>query len=470
MQRLKASLSGNPVLRKCFGRLDRRYRRSLSATAVSLLAKVVSLVALTVAMPVTVRCLGAERFGLLSTVTTGVALLSFADLGIGNGLLNLISAAYGRKDDGAARRAVASASLVLSLLAVIVFLAGYSAIQVVPWPVVLRLHSPIAVAECKPALLTLLVLFCIGMPASVAQRVQMGYQEGFIANGWQIVAGVIALIGTLAAVYAHAGLPWFVAAVIGGQTAAMGLSWIVEFTVRRPFLFPRLGAVEAGASKTVLQSGLLIFSAQVGASAINAAPAVSLAIMAGAAAVAPFAVLQKAMAVPLALGSAFAAPLWPAYAEAAAVGDHVWIKRTMYRSVIPLVAMASLSAIALVACRNTIVPLLSGGRLNIGLAMASATGAWMVAAGSRAVLSIVAGGCGLLRHLAVAVPMSAMAAFLPCLLLTHSAAPLEVPLLATAGCELAIVAVIVLDIRHYFRMAGIARAEPASCEACGARA
>jgi O-antigen/teichoic acid export membrane protein len=422
---------------------------------VSLLAKGVSLIALTVTMPLAVRCLGPERFGLLSTITTGVALLGFADLGVGNGLLNLVSAAYGRGDNGAARRAVASASLVLSLLAVTAFLAGYCAIQVVPWPRALHLHSSVAVAECKPALLTLLVFFCIGMPASVAQRVQMGYQEGFIANAWTIAAGVITLLGTLAAVYAHAGLPWFVAAVIGGQTLAMSLSWLVEFTLRRPLLFPRLRAVEAGASRTVLRSGLLIFSAQAGASALNAAPAVGLAIMAGAAAVAPFAVLQRVMMVPLALGYAFAAPLWPAYAEAVAVGDYGWIRKTIHRSVVPLAVMVGISAVAMVACRNTLVPLLSGGRLHIGLAMASATGAWMVMASLRAVLSVVANGCGLLGRLAVAVPICAAAAYLPCFLLPHTAAPVEVPPLVTAACELAVVAVIVHDVRKF-----LGRVEP----------
>jgi O-antigen/teichoic acid export membrane protein len=437
---------------------------------VSLLAKVVSLVALTVVMPVTVRFLGPERFGLLSTITTGVALLSFADLGIGNGLLNLISAAYGRGDHEAARRAVASASVVLSLLAVTVFLAGYCAIQAVAWPTALRLHSPLAVAECKPALLTLLALFCAGMPISVAQRVQMGYQEGFIANAWQIMAGVITLFGTLAAVYAHAGLPWFVAAVIGGQTGAMGASWLLEFTVRRPFLFPRLRFVEAGASKTVLQSGLLIFSAQAGASALNAAPAVSLAIIAGASAVAPFAVLQRAMMIPLALSYAFAAPLWPAYAEAVAVGDHEWVRKTVYRSVIPLALMLGMSALALVAFRNTIVPLLSGGRLHVGLAMASATGVWMVMAGLRAVLSVVAGGCGLLRHLAVAVPICAGVAFLPCLLLSRATAPVELPLLATAACELAIAAVVVYDTRNLLRLGAAGRVGRVDYEECDARA
>lgn len=174
--------------------------------------------------------------------------------------------------------------------------------------------------------------------------------------------------------------------------------------------------------------------------------------------------------IPLALSYAFAAPLWPAYAEAAAIGDYEWIRKTIYHSVIPLAAMVGLSAIILVACRNTLVPLLSGGRLHIGMALASATGAWMVMAALRSVLSVVAGGCGLLRHLAVAVPMCAVAAFLPCLILSHSAAPVEVPLLATAACELAVAGVTLYDIRNFFRMAGAGHAGRVDYRECDARA
>ena len=208
------------VVCRWYARLGPRYAKSLLTTVASALAKSTNLIALTVTMPLTISYLGSERFGLLSTIIAGIAVLSFTDLGVGNGLLNLISMAYARNDIGIARRAVSSASLVLSVLAAIVFLAGYSAIRFVPWPQILHLRSPVAVAECRPALLTLLALLCIGMPAATAQRVQMGYQEGFVANVWQAAAGLFSLIGIPVAVYMKAGLPWFIAATFGSQMAA----------------------------------------------------------------------------------------------------------------------------------------------------------------------------------------------------------------------------------------------------------
>jgi O-antigen/teichoic acid export membrane protein len=434
-----------------YDQLGSRYRRSLLATGAGFLSRGTSLVALMVTMPLTVACLGPERFGLLSTITAGVSLLSFSDLGIGIGLLNLISAAYGRNDAELARRAVASASLALAALAGMVFLIGYPLILSVSWPRILQLHSHIAIAECRPALVTLLALFCIGMPVSVVQRVQMGYQEGFVANAWQAGAGVATLVGTLAAVYLHASLAWFVAAVFGGQTLALAASWIVEFIARRPGLFPRPGYLDFQVGRTIMHSGLLVFSSQAGASALNAAPSIALASVGGAAAVAPFAVLQRVMMVPMAITSAFVAPLWPAYAEAAAVGDAAWIGKTVSRSMALFVALGVIPAAVLAIVRDPLMRFSSHGRLHLAPQLALATAAWMIVVALRVVLSSPVGGCGLLNRVAVAMPVFAALAYAPCFIHSSRGIPFFMVPLATAFCELAVVLVMVRDIRRLFR-------------------
>ena len=54
-------------------------------------ARAVGLTATLVSVPLVLNAVGAEEFGLWTTVTSGVALLNLADLGIGNSLLNAIA-------------------------------------------------------------------------------------------------------------------------------------------------------------------------------------------------------------------------------------------------------------------------------------------------------------------------------------------------------------------------------------------
>jgi O-antigen/teichoic acid export membrane protein len=250
-----------------------------------------------------------------------------------------------------------------------------------------------------------------------------------------------------------AGLPWFIAATFGSQMAANICSWIFEFTIRRPHLFPRLRSIDMGACTMILRSGLLILSSQAGGAALYAAPAIVLASTAGAAAVAPFAVLQRVMTLPLAVTNALIGPLWPAYAEAAVVGDFVWIRKTVNRSLVLVASVMAVSVIALVAAYQPLLRILSRGHLHSGRGMAVATGVWAIAVALRTVVAIAAGGCSLFKNAAVAVPVLAVAAFLPCLGHAGLGVPIEFGPLLTSGCELTVAFVLIRDIYIFLHTA-----------------
>src|SRR5690348_6591044 len=91
------------------GRSNERYRRAALTTATSLIAKLASVITFVVSVPLTVRYLGPERYGIWMTVASLVTMLSWADLGIGNGLMTLISESHGKTDEEAARAYVSSA-------------------------------------------------------------------------------------------------------------------------------------------------------------------------------------------------------------------------------------------------------------------------------------------------------------------------------------------------------------------------
>jgi len=51
-----------------------------------------------VTVPLTLNYLGSEHYGLWMTISSVSVMLGFADLGIGNGVLNAVADAYGRDD------------------------------------------------------------------------------------------------------------------------------------------------------------------------------------------------------------------------------------------------------------------------------------------------------------------------------------------------------------------------------------
>ena len=63
--------------------------------------------------------LGVEQYGIFVALTSLTAMLLFADLGLGNGLMNVISDALGRNDRSTAQRSVSSATFMLIGVAIL---------------------------------------------------------------------------------------------------------------------------------------------------------------------------------------------------------------------------------------------------------------------------------------------------------------------------------------------------------------
>jgi len=85
-----------------------RNRSLVFATATSGLARVVSVVLNAITIAIVVRVLGADGYGLWTTIISISSFLVFADFGLSNGLVAVIAEANGKRDRNAAIRAVST--------------------------------------------------------------------------------------------------------------------------------------------------------------------------------------------------------------------------------------------------------------------------------------------------------------------------------------------------------------------------
>src|ERR1700752_2669556 len=81
-----------------------RYGRILQAVWSGGVARVVSSGIALISLPLAVRYLGAERYGVWATITATAVWINLLDLGVANTLTNEISRAYARGDKQAAGR------------------------------------------------------------------------------------------------------------------------------------------------------------------------------------------------------------------------------------------------------------------------------------------------------------------------------------------------------------------------------
>ena len=390
------------------GRSRERYRRIGFAALGQLAARALGVLTALVSIPLTIDYLGAERFGLWTTISSVIALSSFIDLGIGYGMINVVAAASGTTDAFDARRHISSGFFLLSGLALVAGSAVAVLYPLVPWAGVFNVSSVRAASEAGPAVAIVASCFLAGLPLSLVQRLQFAYQEGFQASLWVAAGNLLGLAGVLATIAAGAGLPWLVLAMAGGPLAAALLNTITFF-LRRPHLRPSLSFVSAGASLTLVRLGLLFLVMNVALAAGIHSNSIVISRVIGPEAVTAYWVPMRLFTtVPLILTLALT-PFWPAYGESIARGDVLWVRRALLRSVGATLIVALPLVLFLVVFGQRITEAWSRGEVSPSFLLILVLGGWTLASALSVPVGMFLNGASILRFQAMwAVAMAAI--------------------------------------------------------------
>jgi len=329
------------------GRASSRNRRAAVTGGASAVARLVQIGASLATIPIAIRYLGNERFGLWMTINSVLAMASFADFGIGFGVLNHVAGASGRDDMEGVRRAVSSGFAVLGGISIALLAVLCAAFRFVPWADLFRVSSPQARAEAGPALMVFAACFALNIPMDIVQRVQLGLQQGYRYSLWQLSGSALGLAGVVAAVWRHAGLPALVAAVAGAPLLATACNAVHFFGFVRPELRPAAGWVTRKAIAEIARLGGMFFVLQAIVAISFSADNLIVARVLGAGAVAAFSVPQRMFSFVGAITTMLLVPLWPAYGEAVARGDLAWVERTLWRTLLGILVLTSAISAAL---------------------------------------------------------------------------------------------------------------------------
>lgn len=401
------------------GRSDERYRRVILTTITQVVAKGTALLALLISVPLTVHYLGAERYGIWMTISSFVAMLSSADLGIGFGLMNTVAESYGKEDWEAAAGYVSSGFFSLLVIGAAMLGAIVLAYRHVAWHVWFNLKSPIAVHEAGPTLLVLVACVAVNIPLNVTLRLQSGLQEGYIANLWSILGQCLGLAGLVVGVFHRVGLPWLVLAVAGAPAIASLLNTCHVFFIDRPEIRPRLSLVSSEKTMRLLGMGLLFFVFQLAQMVGFQSDNLVIAHVLGASKVPVYAITTRMFSVVTLLMGFIYGPLWPAYGEALARGDIPWLRKTLVRSVQLVLAICIPVNLALVLGGKMIVKVWVGQYLTPSLLLLIGIGL------SQSVMTIVTpisaflNGINMLGHQAILAACMAVANITLSIYLTH---------------------------------------------------
>jgi O-antigen/teichoic acid export membrane protein len=391
------------------GRSAERYRRAAWASLAGVLSRFVALGVTLITIPLALGHLGTERYGVWVTITSVTALLTFADLGLGYGLMNIVSEANGRDDRSAAASAIASASVMLATIAGAATILVVVASSVVPWGAILNVRSETAVAEAGPASLVMLLCFAANIPLGLVVQTEYGYQRGYLASFFGVLGSIAGLAGLVVAVDLGAGLPWLVLALAGAPVAANALNWLVFFQWTHPDLRPRWRLASRAAGARLLRTGWLFVVLQVAAGVASQGGVLVSAHLLGPDGAAEYSVVLRLFFIAPVFLTMMLVPLWPAYGEAIARGDAAWVRRTLLRSTTGAVTAAGLASVALFVFAADILRAWVGPYFHPPVTLLAGMGIWAVVSSALTSVAMLLNGGSAVRFQAAIATVSATA-------------------------------------------------------------
>lgn len=298
-------------------------------TASGVAWRVVAILVSVVSVPLTIRYLGSERYGAWVTITTVLTFLGITDFGLGASLTNALGKAQAEDAREVGQRYVSSALVTLCGVALaIVLLASIFAtpIALFLFP---HLQSPIARAEIIPAVWLALSIFALNLPLLIVARVLAAHQKSALANLWNMVGSLGNLVALLIVIWFRGGLPWLVAGSFGLGLITNLTSAFWLFGLHKPWLRPKLTAVDPGFVKVLFSDGWKFFIISVGWMINWQTDNMVISHFLGAAQVTPYAVTFSLFGMASGLQTLAYPSLWPAYTEAFAQRDYDWIRKTL---------------------------------------------------------------------------------------------------------------------------------------------
>jgi O-antigen/teichoic acid export membrane protein len=375
--------------------IERASRAALSGMTAAA-ARAVQVGSSLITVPFTIRYLGTERFGLWMTINSFLAIAGFADFGLGNGLLNSVAKSYGKDDAEGIKRALSSALAFLCIISAIILGVFLSVYRFIPWADFFRVTSPAARFEAGPTLLVFAICFALNLPAGVIQRTQMGLQEGFRTNIWQLVGSVLALVGLFIGIWLQVGLPTLVFAVAGAPLIATALNAIFFFG-SRPDLKPRWNLVSKDTTKQIMSVGVLFFALQIVVAIAYSADSLVVARTLGAVNVTAYVIPQRLFSLITTVVAMLVTPLWPAYAEALSRGDTVWVRHALYRSMFFVLIGTTVASLLLLLASHQLIFWWAGPTVNPPLLLLVGLAVWAVMESCGSALAAFLNGSGVLH-------------------------------------------------------------------------
>jgi O-antigen/teichoic acid export membrane protein len=350
-------------------------------------------------VPLSIKIAGADGYGLWLTVSSLVAWAGLADLGLGSGLIHSVATACAAADWAMARRHVSTAILTFALLALPMACAVVAIGRWTGLAAALGLAQKPGLAHHAAALfliggLAFVVSFGLGWVGALCAAVQEGYR----ASAASAAAGIATLALLLLIRHRAVSLEGFALVQAAPPLVCAALLAAALMVGRHKRIArPRAALWSLASARSIMGQGTPLFVVQLSDLAILNTASFFIARSAGLTEVARYSVSFALFATVAKVCYAVASAYWPAYSDAYAQRDWVWLSAAARKNLALSAGLMLAAGGAIVLIGRAFVTWWAGPAVTPPLSLLVALALYSLVAACSATLGVLLNGLGLTR-------------------------------------------------------------------------
>lgn len=302
---------------------DKEIRKSV---LLNIILKPVSVILGLLYMPILLRYLGPEKYGIWVTILSIVNWITTFDIGIGNGLRNCLATELVNEQYDEAKKSVSTAYVILSAIVFTIFLCVLLIGSFLNWNHILNTQVNI-----RKTLLISFTFVCLNFILSIQNNCYYAIQRSEIVSLINVVIQALDLIGVLLIINfsSHYGSLVQLAFVIGGIGLIVNVCFTLNLWKRKQYFCPIIGAFDRTKLNNICSLGIKFFFIQIAGMVLFTTDSLIISNIFSPSEVTPYNTVYKVFGVGMSLFTALLTPFWSRFTVAKEQGDYMWMQKTI---------------------------------------------------------------------------------------------------------------------------------------------
>ncbi|PHK16080.1 hypothetical protein VF13_40525 [Nostoc linckia z16] len=346
-------------------------------------------------VPMTIDYLSPVTYGTWLTISSIVTMLTFFDVGIGNGLRNKLSEAIAKQNAALAQSYVSTAYVVFGGLQAALALLFVALYKYIPWSRIL--NTSIDIGQLQTVILITVIAMAMKLVLDILSYVLLAIQESSL-SGLLLLLSNVSILGCTYALkqYSHGNLVLLATVTAFSPIAVLLVAGLVLYRGRLKAYRPTLRMADMRQTKDLLQLGYKFFVIQLAVLVIFYTDNLIINQLFG-----PLAVTNYNIAFRYfnAINTIFAiaiTPYWSAFTEAYVKHDSAWMLKT-YRYLQRLWLLLVVVVAIMIFSADKVYAIWVGDRINVPFKVSLFMGLFTVISCWNNVTVAVVNGVGKVR-------------------------------------------------------------------------